>query len=340
MHLFDGIVVGLGVAVAIAQWTTDESHDFREAFKAPSIVPHPIDNPPNVEKIALGQKLFFDEALSSTGDISCATCHNPQFSFEDGQGLSTGVTNEKLRRHTPTLINLAWSETFFWDGRAESLEEQAIGPLMAKTEMGMTPDVLLQRLSADADYQKEFNRIFPDEGIRLETLAMAIAAFERTLISKNAPFDAWIAGDEKAISSSAKRGFNLFTGKARCSLCHSGWNFTDDGFHDIGLKNGDEGRFEVLSFPAMRHAFKTPGLRNIRERAPYMHDGSLATLDAVIRHYDGGFQHRDSLSELIQPLNLSADERVDLIVFLNSLSSPVPVWPPIGDKQKVAQGGK
>jgi len=340
MHLIDSIVVGLGVVVAIAQWSTGETRDQRANFKAPSIIPHPIENPPNVEKIALGQKLFFDTNLSKTSDISCATCHNPKFGFEDGLDFSTGVTQEKLPRHTPTLINLAWSETFFWDGRASNLEEQAIGPLMAKAEMGMTPQTLMERLSRDDVYQHDFNQVFPEEGLSLKTVAMALAAFERTLVSKNAPFDAWVAGDEKAVSASAKRGFALFTGKARCSSCHSGWNFTDDGFHDIGLKSLDEGRFNVLNFPTMHHGFKTPGLRNIKERAPYMHDGSLATLDAVIRHYDDGFQKRDSLSELMQPLGLSANERADLIVFLNSLSSPVAIWPQDQKERIVAQGGE
>lgn len=340
MHLIDGIVVILGVAVAVAQWTTDNPNDQRADFKAPSIIPHPIDNPPNVEKIALGRKLFFDTSLSKTSDISCATCHDPNFGFEDGKSRSIGVTGQDLGRHTPTLINLAWSESYFWDGRAADLEEQAIAPIMSKTEMGMTPQALIERLSKDEDYQSDFQQVFGEEGLSLKTLAMALAAFERTLVSKNAPFDAWVAGNEKAISASAKRGFELFTGKARCSLCHSGWNFTDDGFHDIGLKSLDEGRFEVLSFPTMHHAFKTPGLRNIRERAPYMHDGSLATLDAVIRHYDNGFQQRDSLSDLMQPLGLSANERADLIVFLNSLSSPVVIWPKDQKERIVAQGGE
>lgn len=277
---------------------------------------------------------FFDTSLSKTGDISCATCHDPQRGFEDGLRRGTGTTRTVLNRHTPTLLNLAWSQSYFWDGRAQSLEEQALGPLFAKAEMGMTPEILVSRVSHDKYYDQTFNDVFPESGITPQSIAMAIAAFERTLISKEAPFDMWISGDETALSEAAKRGFSVFNGKARCSLCHMGWNFTDDGFHDIGLESEDQGRYAILDFPTMRHAFKTPGLRNISERAPYMHDGSLSTLDDVIRHYDGGFVRRDSLSEIIQPLNLTASERLDLIAFLNSLNSAVPSQLTGTDKKK------
>jgi cytochrome c peroxidase len=188
--------------------------------------------------------------------------------------------------------------------------------------MNMPLDHLMQRLAAIPEYKPMFASLFPKEGMTPQTLAKAIATYERTIVSERAPFDAWIEGDEKAISEEAKRGFVLFNGKAQCASCHEGWNFTNDGFQDIGLPSKDIGRGEYApGVVKMQHAFKTPGLREIGRRAPYMHDGSLATLEQVIDHYDGGGVDRPSRSDLMHPLGLTAQEKSDLVAFLNSLNS-------------------
>jgi cytochrome c peroxidase len=199
--------------------------------------------------------------------------------------------------------------------------------------MNMPIEQLIGRLAAIPEYKPLFAAVFPKEGIKAETLAAAIATFERTVVSGRAPFDAWVEGDEKAISEEAKRGFALFNAKAQCSSCHEGWNFTNDGFQDIGLPSEDIGRGEfVPGVLKMQHAFKTPGLREITRRSPYMHDGSLATLEQVIDHYDQGGVDRPSRSDLMKPLGLTAQEKSELVAFLQTLTSnltptALPVFP-------------
>jgi len=277
-------------------------------------------------RIRLGKALFFDPRLSGSGMIACATCHDPARGWEDGQILGAGDHGARLARHTPTILNIAWSEPLFWDGRAATLEEQAKGPLSAPLEMNMPPDRLVATVRALGGYRKAFAAEFPGEPITLETIVTAIAAFERTVVSGTAPFDRWASGDARALSASAKRGFALFAStRTNCASCHSGWRFTDDGFHDIGLPDADIGRAAIMpDIPVLEHAFKTPTLRNIAERAPYMHDGSLPTLEAVLDHYSHGFVSRRSLSPEITPLKLTPQEKTDLLAFLRSLSSRDP----------------
>jgi cytochrome c peroxidase len=208
-----------------------------------------------------------------------------------------------------------------WDGRLATLEEQALGPIQAAGEMNMPLDELMKRLGSIPDYKPLFVKVFAEEGMTPKTLAKAIATYERTVVSERAPFDAWIEGDEKAISEQAKRGFAMFNGKAQCAACHEGWNFTNDGFQDIGLPSPDLGRAQfVPGVIKMEHAFKTPGLREIARRAPYMHDGSLATLEQVVEHYDHGGVDRPSRSDLMRPLGLTVQEKSDLVAFLQSLT--------------------
>ncbi len=296
-------------------------HKLIADYQRPASIPFPEDNPYSDAKSELGKMLFFDPRLSVSNLISCATCHNPSFAWEDAQPLGSGDKMGQLGRHTPTILNLAWSEVFFWDGRADSLEEQALGPIAAAAEMAQPLDELVDELNAIEGYKTAFEAAFPGEGISEDNIAMAIATFERTVVSNLSAFDRWVRGDGQAISASAQRGFVVFNKKARCANCHSGWNFTDDSFHDIGLASDDPGRSEVLGGDILKHAFKTPGLRNIVERAPYMHDGSLQTLSEVVDHYDNGFVERDSLSEEMQQLGLTGDEKTDLIAFLKTLSS-------------------
>lgn len=321
-----------GEQVASIQLAKAEIGELQKAYDRPKSIPFPEENAYSDAKAELGRMLFFDPRLSKSNLISCASCHNPSFGWEDGQALGAGHKMGRLGRHTPTILNLAWSEIFFWDGRAESLEEQALGPIEAGAEMAQPLDELLKELAAIEGYRKAFAAAFPGEGITKDNIGKAIATFERTVVSNLSPFDRWVRGDTNAISEKAKRSFVLFNKKARCANCHSGWNFTDDSFHDIGLNSDDPGRSKVLGIDTLKHAFKTPGLRNIVERAPYMHDGSLKTLAEVVSHYDTGFVRRDSLSDEMKPLGLSEQEKSDLVAFLNALSSaddpmPLPILP-------------
>jgi cytochrome c peroxidase len=293
-----------------------------DAFRRPSTVPFPVNNPYSADKAALGKALFFDPRVSGEGNMTCMSCHSPSFAWSDGRNRALGALAKQLPRHSPSILNAAWGKLFFWDGRADSLETQALGPITAPMEMNMPMDQLVKRLKALEGYRVWFDRVFPGEGITTATIPRAIATYERTIVSGIAPFDRWVEGDENAVSASAKRGFALFTGKAGCAACHKGWNFTDDEFHDIGLPDADIGRQKLVpNDPRAAHAFKTPSLRSVAQRAPFMHDGSLDSLEAVIAHYvAGGTSTRSSLSPLIKPFVLEGDDMDDLIAFLNSLT--------------------
>lgn len=286
----------------------------------------PPDNGINTARTALGKALFFDPRLSGSRWISCATCHNPALGWSDGLETGLGQGMNKLRRATPTLFNVAYSRTFMWDGRNVSLEDQALGPITNQHEMNMDVGQLLQRVSAIPGYREMFDSAYPGEGITPKTIAKAIASFERTIVSTNTPFDRWRSGDKRAVSEAAKRGFELFRGKGKCSACHQGYNFTDDGFHNIGLQtpsgmSPDEGRYAQRKVKSMQGAFKTPTLREVAWTAPYMHNGIYRTLEQVVDHYNRGGDVKDNLDPTIFPLNLTAPEKADLIEFMKSLSS-------------------
>jgi cytochrome c peroxidase len=300
-------------------------------YRRPAFIPFPEDNPYARAKASLGKKLFFDTRLSATSAQSCASCHSPAFGWGDGLAVGVGHDMAKLDRHSPTIVNAAWGAIFMWDGRAASLEEQALGPIQSPVEMNMPIEKLIERLASIAEYKSLFAGAFPKEGLSPSTLASAIATYERTVVSEQSPFDAWVEGNERAISEQAKRGFAIFNTKGQCSSCHEGWNFTNDGFHDIGLASADAGRGQFLpGIEKMRHAFKTPGLREIGRRAPYMHDGSIATLEQVVEHYDRGGIDRPSRSDLIAPLGLTPDEKTALVAFLKTLTSnPNPTTMPV-----------
>ncbi len=295
-------------------------------YRRPEKVLYPKDNPHSRAKEELGKALFFDTRLSGASSISCASCHNPSFSWGDALPRAVGFGSQALGRRTPTILNVAWGEQYFWDGRAGSLEEQALGPIQSKGEMNMPITNMLARLNTIAGYKALFDKAFPGEGITETAVAKAIATFERTVVSAQAPFDAWIQGREDAISDSAKRGFDLFNTKALCSQCHVGWNFTDDGFHDIGVPGDDIGRGKVLpEVVAVRHAFKTPTLRNVAHRRPFLHDGSEATMEDVVRFYNlGGKAKRETLDINVKPLHLTDDEVHDICNFLHTLTSKDP----------------
>ncbi|MDJ0787785.1 MAG: cytochrome c peroxidase [Myxococcota bacterium] len=296
------------------------------SFVRPSAVPHPSDNPWTADRERLGRTLFFDPRLSASGTISCATCHNPSFEWGDGLALGVGHAGKQLARRTPTILNVAWGAAFFWDGRASTLEEQALGPIQAEGEMNLPLEELVARLRGIDEYAALFEAAYPGEPISEDVVAKAIAVFERTVVSAPAPFDRWVEGDDDAIGPAAIRGFELFTGKARCSVCHTGWRFTDDSFHDVGTRSDDLGRgVHLPEILVSQHAFKTPTLRNVERRAPYMHNGSEPTLEAVIESYVlGGRETRPSLSNEIRPLDLDGTDRADLLAFLATLTSDGP----------------
>ena len=312
-----------------AQQTDDPLAALKAEFKRPSFVPHPPGEAPTPARIALGKRLFADKRLSVDGTVACASCHDPRLSFADGEPTGKGVTGKRLGRHTPSLWNVAFSPLLFWDGRASSLEDQVRFPVQHPDEMGTTLDDAAFRLAGDKGYGRAFAEAFPeDPRVSPRNIARALAAYERTLISPPTRFDAWIAGKADALTEAEVRGFALFAGRGRCIACHSGFAFTDHNFYDIGLPGGDRGRGKEIGLAIADHAFKTPTLRELAWTAPYMHDGSLATLEDVVRHYEkGGVARRTRSKDLPVKLRLTDEERADLIAFLEALSSEAPAQP-------------
>lgn len=329
-YLWVSLAVGIAAA-PISAWGSGgagkadldgQLNELIRQYQRPQTIPFPESNSYTPERELLGRTLFFDPRLSGSGLMSCATCHNPALAWGDGLPRALGDGMKALDRRTPTILNLAWSELLFWDGRADSLEEQALKPVESEEEMNLPLSRMLEILRTLPGYVQLFQDAYPGEGINEETVAKAIAAYERTIVSGMAPFDRWVQGDDAAVSPAAKRGFYLFNTKAACASCHSGWRFTDDSFHDIGVADNDKGRGQHIPVELMQHAFKTPTLRNVDERYPYMHDGSEETLLDVIELYDrGGRIHRSSRSFQIRQLQLSESEKSDLLAFLATLTS-------------------
>jgi cytochrome c peroxidase len=283
----------------------------------------PATNPTSARAVALGRRLFFDPALSSDRSVSCATCHRPEHAFSDTVALSFGVGGRRGRRNAPTVINRAYARSLFWDGRVSSLEEQVLHPIQDSLEMALPLDELLVRLAGDARYRSDFQRAF-GEAPTTGNVARALASYLRTLRVGNAPVDRYRAGDTTALSSSARRGLTLFLGRANCARCHVGSNFTDEEFHDTGIawRGGalaDSGRYEVTHDARHLGAFKTPTLREAACTAPYMHDGSIATLEEVVDFYDRGGHPNPYLDDEIRPLRLSTQDRRDLVLLLIAL---------------------
>lgn len=288
----------------------------------------PQHNPLTQEKVQLGERLFFDKRLSLDESLSCATCHDPEKGFSNALAVSVGVSGETGSRNAPSIVNRLYGSTQFWDGRAETLESQALGPLFNPDEMAMNEKLLLERLNADTAYLKLFYQAFGSPEPTIERISKAIACFERTLLTGETAFDRYEwEGMTTALSASAKRGLSLFRGKGRCSTCHTGPNFTDEQFHNIGAGEGvgqmDPGRAAVTGDSADFGKFKTPSLRNIELTAPYMHDGSLARLEDVIEFYNQGGRPNPHLDEEMKPLELTDAEKAYLLAFLKSLTGPV-----------------
>ncbi len=298
-------------------------------IKAPAGLPEvnfPPDNPPTSGAIALGRRLFYDPQLSSDNTISCASCHNPALYFSDGLPVAKGVNAQPATRNSPSILNANYNSLQFLDGRAATLELQAGGPIANPKEMNLPHEACVSKLNAIPSYREEFNRVFGNNEITMNKIVNAIASFERTLLSENSPFD------KNAMSVSAKRGMVVFTNKDKgnCATCHLAPLFTDGKFHNLGAgmdTNGelkDVGRFNQTKIETDRGAFRTPSLRNVAKTAPYMHDGSLRTLKEVIDFYIGGGSSNPQLDKEIKPLILPAQEREDLIAFLESLTGEIP----------------
>jgi cytochrome c peroxidase len=285
----------------------------------------PDDNPVTSEKVALGLELYFDPRLSKDDTVSCATCHSPLHAFAEPRPVSIGVGGAAGARNAPTVLNAAFLQEQFWDGRAPTLEEQAKGPLVNPVEMAMPdPAAIERKIQAVPEYAPLFTAAFGDERVTIDRIVQAIASFERTLITLEAPIDRFLAGDANAIPAEAKRGWDLFNGKARCNTCHGHVGafplFTDEQYHNLGVGD-DAGRFAITKEAKDTGAFKTPHLRNVAETAPYMHDGSEATLAAVIEFYDRGGNPNPHLDGGMRPLGLTAQEKADLVALLETFTS-------------------
>jgi len=307
-------------------------------------VPIPADNPPTEETISLGRRLYYDPQLSVDGSISCASCHAPQFAFSDARPFSEGVGKKLGTRHAPTVVNSAYNALQFWDGRAPSLEEQAKGPMANPVEMAHTLLGVVTYLQGDTRYRELFQQAWGTDQIAIDMVAKSIASFERTVIAGNSPFDQFYYGhDSKALSPAAQRGLKVFVDrkKGNCAVCHTIGKdyslFTDNKFHNLGIgadtrgNLNDLGRYTVTKVESDKGCFKTPSLRNLANRGPYMHDGSFRTVKDAFAHYIGGGNWNPYLDKEIHSLDvLTFDERDDLLQFLDSLNGKLPdnVGPP------------
>ncbi len=316
-------------SVLDGQMVFSAGHASLQHWLLPVSPEHPDDNKPTAARIALGKQLFFDPRLSGDSNMSCASCHHPSLGWGDALPTGRGAKSETLARATPTVINTGYNPIQMWDGRKKTLEEQALGPITAKQEMNMDLTVLLDFLKANKGYQKAFADAYEDQPLTPELVAKAIASYERTVISRNSHFDRWVQGDSGAMTAQQIRGFKLFVdpAKGNCSVCHSAPNFTDNGFHNLGLASfgdakPDLGRYTEKPIRMMKGAFKTPTLREITRTAPYFHDGSASTLEAVMTHYIVGGVVKTNVSPNLKALTLTAQESADIVAFLQALESP------------------
>jgi cytochrome c peroxidase len=315
-------------------------------------IPIPAHNPQTPQKVELGKKLFFDRRLSGDGTMSCMTCHDPEQTYSDGMEISLNYPTTRNWRNSPTLINVAFQKHLFHDGRASSLEEQALFPMMSAFEMNQNLDFMEEEIRAVPEYEAEFKKVFGDSDVTRERIAMAIAAFERTLISRDAPLDRFLNGDSQALSPEALKGYKIFTGKGGCSACHDGVNLADDQFHALQVPENpehlkdpritatrrfvakvyhfeeyrtlaeDPGRYLITRDQNDWKAFRTPTLREIAGTAPYMHNGIFATLDEVIEFLNGGGGKGNTL---LKPLLLTPAEKTQLKTFLEEALTGAPI---------------
>ncbi len=297
----------------------------------PAKAPAPPDNPTTAEKVALGKQLFFDPRLSGDNSMSCATCHLPEKAFSDGLALGKGAGGKRLVRNTPTVLNSAFLSSYFWDGRAGSLEEQALGPITAPAEMNQKLDDLEKELNAVAGYVTQFQAVF-GTGVTRKGVARALAAFQRTLITRNSPLDRYLQGDKGALSERARKGMELFAGEANCVRCHNGPLLSDGKFYRLGVSFRDHGRGAVTGKKKDQYAFRTAPLRDVARTGPYMHNGSIRTLEEVVLYYlrSVPLEAPDGLPLDVAPrLSESFSDFDPIVAFLESLSGELPkIEPP------------
>ena len=322
----------LSALLLASTFTTLSASEDMSKWLRPSEVPQPKNNKLTPERIELGKYLYFDKRLSKNDKVSCATCHSPYRGWTDMVPTSKAVGFEGRvgPRNSPVVLNSAYQKHQFWDGRARTLEQQALGPIQADVEMNMPLDELVPKLRKIKGYAPLFEKAYPGEGITKDTIAKAIASFERTVVSPDAPFDKYVKGDKNAISKKAKEGFELFKGKAHCADCHDGFNFSDGSFQNIGLHDGELhgkelGRYNVKKRAAWYGVFKTPTLRDVTKSYPYFHDGSVKTLEeaTVICSSGGRFEHNvKNKSDVMVDRGLSRSDVDKIVSFMKSLTGP------------------
>jgi cytochrome c peroxidase len=320
--------------------------------------PVPGDNPLTPSRVDLGRRLFNERRLSRDGSKACVSCHNPRLAFTNGERFGKGVAGALGTRNVPALLNRAWGRSYFWDGRAATLEDQVLQPIVHPDELALPPAAIVALARSDR-YRDRFAQAFaapvaPPAGsgftrtlavtsgrsidpyaglsaadaVTMRQVAFALAAYVRTIQAGDSPYDRYVAGDHSSLSDTARRGLMVFRGKAGCTGCHVGPTFSDEEFHNTGVawrtgKLTDDGRAAVTNAPVHRGAFKTPTLREVARTAPYMHDGSFATLAEVVDFYDRGGAPNPGLDPQLRPLKLAAAEKQDLVAFLRSLSGKV-----------------
>ena len=334
------LIGGIGVFLMQAAIADEQQYNFEagdvslQHWLMPSQMEQPENNKQTPERIALGKMLFFDPRLGRNKNISCATCHNPLLGWSDGLPLGQGSLGKSLPRATPALYNTGFNILQMWDGRMRSLEHQALAPMAADTEMNVDFDQMITFINSFPEYRAAFKAAY-SAGATKEKIAKAIASFERTILSNNSPFDDWIKGDDSALTDHQVAGFKLFvdTEKGNCAVCHNPPNFTDNGFHNIGLKvsadKPDLGRYQVRKVAVLKGAFKTPSLRSIAKSAPFFHDGTAKDLAQVMDHYLQDFTHNKGVSPALKTIALSVQEKQQIIAFLHSLSdrNEIPTLP-------------
>ena len=282
-----------------------------------------MTNPITQARVDLGRRLFFDPILSADNSVACASCHRPEHGFASADGRPRGIRGQRLNRRAPTLLNRAYGQAFFWDGRTGSLEEQSLEPIANPVEMGSSVAEAVKRLQASPDYRDRFAAAF-DDGVTGPNLGKALAGFERVLLRGDSPVDRFRAdGHREGMTPAVRHGLWLYESKARCWQCHRGTNFTDESFHNTGVSWAqlppDPGRFAVTGREEDRGRFKTPTLRGVALTGPYMHDGSIQSLREVVDFYDQGGRANPHLDPILRPLQLTQEERDDLVAFLESL---------------------
>ncbi len=323
-------VLGLTVVSlsAQAEYVFESGHKSLKEFLLPDIPPAFTKSDLAPEKVALGEKLFFDPRFSKDGDMSCATCHSPDFGWSDGLPTAKGFRGMILDRASPTVINTAFNTIQMWDGRKKDLVDQATGPLEASVEMNTDMTAAINLMNTDATYIKMFSSAYPGETIDMSLFAKAVAAFEATIISNDTRFDHWVKGDKNAMTEKEIAGFKIFMAedKGNCAACHSGANFTDNGFHSLGLEDrdsedADPGRYSQVPLGIMFGAFKTPTIRESLNTAPYFHDGSATTLLEVVDYYASIKVGQQGISPVLKPISLTQEEKHALVAFMKAVST-------------------